>query len=265
MDSHLLVLPLILTALLVFVNPSVYGLSPYTIGEIQWEQASYPVNKTATIQVVDSDMNKIPNSKDRVNVFVFSDSYPEGLTLTLYETSLNSGVFEKTIVLHNKRSAPNILYTQDGDTITAKYVDFTLPPPYKSTEKLEKNATAFAGSTGPPLERAPASSLRIQSLHNDVIKTPIQANQQIQLVADLENQMNVEQKFAYLVQIQDESGFTVSLSWLTGLLVPLQSFSPSQSWIPQSPGKYMATVFVWESVENPTALSPPVSIDIEVR
>ncbi|QLH08756.1 hypothetical protein [Candidatus Nitrosotenuis sp. DW1] len=253
-----------MAVLLVLVNTSAYGLLPNTIGEIHWNQINYPVNKTAIIQVVDSDMNKISNSKDRVNVFVFSDSYPEGLTLTLYETSLNSGVFEKMIALHNKRSAPNILYTQDGDTITAKYVDATLPPPYKPTEKIEKNSTAFIGNTGPSLERAPVSSLRIQSLHGDLIKTPILVNQQIQLVADLENQMKWEQKFAYLVQIQDENGFTVSLSWLTGLLVPSQSFSPSQSWIPQNQGKYMATVFVWESIENPTALSPPVSIVIEV-
>lgn len=263
MDSRLLILPLISVAL-VFVNQSAYGTSQYTIGEIKWEEASTPINKTATVQVVDPDMNRIPNSKDTVSAFVFSDSYPEGLTLTLYETSLNSGIFEKAIVLHNKRSAPNILYTHDGDTITARYVDATLPQPYKPTEKIVKNATAFAGSTGPPLERAPASSLRIQSLHNDMIKTPIQVNQQIQLVADLENQMKYEQKFAYLVQVQDENGITVSLSWLTGLLVPSQSFSPSQSWIPQNPGKYVATVFVWESVENPTALSPPLSMDIIV-
>jgi len=91
-----LVLSLTLVAF-VFVNQSAYGVSPYTIGEIKWEEASYPVNKTATIQVVDQDMNKIPNSKDMVNVFVFSDSYPEGLTLALYETSLNSGIFEKTM------------------------------------------------------------------------------------------------------------------------------------------------------------------------
>ncbi|MBI5146079.1 MAG: hypothetical protein HZA84_02540 [Thaumarchaeota archaeon] len=256
---------LILSTLFVLANPSVYALSTNTIGKIQWEEASYPVNKTVTIQVVDPDMNKIPNSKDRVNVFAFSDSYPEGLTLTLYETDLSSGVFEKMFVIHNKRSAPNILYTQDGDTITARYVDATLPPPYKPTEKIVTNATAFAGSTGPPLERAPASSFRIQSLQGDVMTDPIPVNQQIQLVADLENPTNIEQKFAYMVQIQDENGFTVSLSWLTGLLVPSQSFSPSQSWIPQSPGKYTATVFVWESVENPTALSPPLSVEVEVR
>jgi len=168
-------------------------------------------------------------------------------------------------VLHDKRSASNILYTQEGDTITAVYVDTTLPSPYTPTEKLEKRSTAFVGNTGPPLERVPASLLRIQSLHENATKAPIQVDQQIQLVADLKNQMNFEQKFAYLVQIQDEKGFTVSLSWLTGMLVPSQSFSPSQSWIPQNPGKYTATVFVWESVENPSALSPPLSIEIEVR
>jgi len=38
----------------------------------------------------------------------------------------------------------------------------------------------------------------------------------------------------------------------------------AQSWTPTSSGSYTATVFVWESVSNPTALSPTVSVYIDV-
>jgi hypothetical protein len=44
-----------------------------------------------------------------------------------------------------------------------------------------------------------------------------------------------------------------------------QSFSSALSWIPTESGSYTATAFVWESVDNPTALSPPVSTTITVQ
>ena len=191
-------------------------------------------------------MNKISNAIDSLEVFVFSDSYPEGITLTLYENEKNSGVFERTFTLSQKRSAPNILYTWEGDTATAVYVDSTLPSS-SPFSKIEKKTSALIGSTDPPLERVIASLFRIQDKSGDLIKdNVILAGKQISLVVDIQSQENRTQNFAYLVQIQDEQHVTVSLSWITGTLVPLQSFTPSQSWITQEPGKYFGIVFVWE-------------------
>ena len=45
----------------------------------------------------------------------------------------------------------------------------------------------------------------------------------------------------------------------------LKSFRPALSWITEESGSYTATAFVWESIDNPTALSPPVSITVNVR
>jgi len=87
---------------------------------------------------------------------------------------------------------------------------------------------------------------------------------QVEITADLTNNQDRTQSFAYLVQIQDENGVTVSLSWITGSLEPGQFMSPSQSWTPTSLGKYTAQIFVWESVDNPDALSVPLTIEINV-
>ena len=86
----------------------------------------------------------------------------------------------------------------------------------------------------------------------------------VKITADLINNQDRAQSFAYLVQIQDENGVTVSLSWITGLLEPGQFMSPSQSWTPSSLGRYTAQIFVWESVDNPDALSVPLTIKINV-
>ena len=87
---------------------------------------------------------------------------------------------------------------------------------------------------------------------------------QVQIAADLTNNQNRAQPFAYLVQIQNENGVTVSLSWITGSLEPGQFMNPSQSWTPTNTGKYTAQIFVWESVDNPDALSVPLTIKINV-
>ena len=87
---------------------------------------------------------------------------------------------------------------------------------------------------------------------------------QVQITADLTNNQKRDQPFAYLVQIQNEGGVTISLSWITGSLAPGQSMSPSQSWTPTEIGRYNAQIFVWESVDNPDALSIPLAITINV-
>jgi hypothetical protein len=87
---------------------------------------------------------------------------------------------------------------------------------------------------------------------------------QIMITADVSNSQNSQQPFAYLTQIKNEHQAVISLSWLTGSLSPRQSFSPAQSWTPTDSGLYTIEVFVWESVDNPEALSPPLSMTVKV-
>ena len=88
----------------------------------------------------------------------------------------------------------------------------------------------------------------------------------MQLTADIVNNQDRNQPFAYLVQIQNEDGVTVSLAWIADKdgLEPGQRLAPALSWVPEHIGTYTATVFVWESVSNPTALSPPLTLELRV-
>ena len=89
-------------------------------------------------------------------------------------------------------------------------------------------------------------------------------NKQIQITSDVTNGQDRTQPFAYLVQIQNQDGVVVSLSWLSGSLGPGQSLNPSQSWTPVLPGTYTAQIFVWAGINNPDALSLPLNIGITV-
>lgn len=90
-------------------------------------------------------------------------------------------------------------------------------------------------------------------------------NEQIMIVADVSNSQNIQQPFAYLTQVTNDENIVVSLSWLTGSLSPNQSLSPAQSWLPTKSGLYTIEIFVWESIDNPEALSPSLSMTVNVH
>jgi hypothetical protein len=100
------------------------------------------------------------------------------------------------------------------------------------------------------------------TLKNGTWETKV--NKQVQITSDVTNNQDKTQPFAYLVQIQNQDGVVVSLSWLTGSLVSGQSLNPSQSWTPVLPGTYTAQIFVWAGINNPDALSTPLNMMITV-
>jgi hypothetical protein len=111
----------------------------------------------------------------------------------------------------------------------------------------------------------PAGYSQIKSgatLENGTWNTKV--GKQVQITTDVTNGQDRAQPFAYIVQIQNQDGVVYSLSWITGTLDAGQSLSPSQSWMPTTPGTYTAQIFVWASVSNPDALSPPLVMKITV-
>jgi hypothetical protein len=240
------------------------ALVRWNIGEVSWLEASYPASGTGVVRVIDPDMNLNPEAVDNFDVNVWSDSDSGGIDLTVTETNEATGIFEGTVSFTTTDSSSgHRLRVAEGDTVTAEYKDNTLPDPYTTSDELDITGTAFIGTIVPPLERAPASNARVVDAFGNTLDS-VSVDQQVQITADLTNGQDREQAFAYLVQIQDEDGVTVSLAWITGSLTAGQSFSPALSWIPNAPGTYTATAFVWESVDNPTALSPPVKTTVRV-
>ncbi|MGY5152463.1 MAG: hypothetical protein ACW9XA_09385 [Candidatus Nitrosopumilus sp. bin_6a] len=241
------------------------SLIRWNIGEVQWLEASYPASGTGVVRVIDPDMNLDPEAVDNFDVDVWSDSDAGGIDLTVTETNEATGIFEGTVFFTTTdESSGHRLRVAEGDTVTAEYEDNTLPDPYTTADELDITATSLIGTVVPPLERAPAANLRTVDAFGNSLDT-VSVDQQVQISADLANGQDREQPFAYLVQIQDGNGVTVSLAWITGSLSAGQSFSPALSWIPTQAGTYTATAFVWESVDNPTALSPPVSTTVTVQ
>ena len=237
----------------------------WNIGDVQWLEASYPASGTGVLRVIDPDRNLNPEAVDNFDVNIASNTDASGITLTVTETNEATGIFEGTVFFTTTGgSSGHRLRVSEGDTVTADYSDSTLPLPYTTNDSVSITSTTIIGTIVPPLERAPATNLRIVDAFGSSIDA-VSIDQQVQITADLSNGQDRDQDFAYLIQIQNSDGVTVSLSWIAGSLSPGQSFSPSASWTPTSVGTYTVTAFVWESIDNPTALSPPLSIDISVN
>ena len=241
------------------------ALIRWNIGEAQWLEASYPASGTGVVRIIDPDMNLDPEAVDNFDVDVWSDSDAGGIDLTVTETNEATGIFEGTVFFTIlDESSGHRLRVAEGDTVTAEYEDNTLPDPYTTADELDITATSLIGTIVPPLERAPASNCRVVDAFGNTLSS-VAVDQQVQITCDVANGQDREQPFAYLIQIQDANGVTVSLAWITGSLSPGQSFSPALSWIPENSGTFDVTAFVWESVDNPTALSPPQDTSITVN
>jgi hypothetical protein len=79
------------------------------------------------------------------------------------------------------------------------------------------------------------------------------------------NYQGVNEPYAVIIQIKNAEGITVQLSWLTFKSHPEQSMEVIQSWVPESTSMYTAEIFIWKSVDAPTALSPMRTLQIDVN
>jgi hypothetical protein len=240
------------------------GIIQWNSGTIKWLQSSYPLEGQGILQITDYDMNLNPDVIDKFETNVWSDSDSGGIKLTMTETGPNTGVFQGAAYFTNDLSSSGSrLHVLSGDAVTAEYTDRTLPLPHSPSDQLRLIATTIVGEGLPPLEQVSASNPRILDPSGNSLSR-VMTNKQIQIVSDVTNQENKDQPFSYLLQIQDKNGMTLYLSWITGSMVPKQTLNLGQSWLPTSAGTYTVQIFVWQSITNPNALSPPLSLQIQV-
>lgn len=127
------------------------ALVRWNIGEIQWLNATYPANGKGEIRIVDPDMNLNPNEIDEFKIKVWSDTDPVGIHLKVTETGKATGIFKGLATFTtNEESSEDKLRVAEGDTLTAEYIDRTLPDPYTKNDSLSITSTSMIGTLLPP-------------------------------------------------------------------------------------------------------------------
>ena len=237
----------------------------WNIGKIQFSKENYLSDKTASIHVIDSDLNLNPESLDHIQIQISSNSDVSGIEVDAIETSESSGVFVATISFtQNLSSSGNRLFALPGDTIFAKYDDYTLPKPYSTSDNLEIKTFANVDSSIPTLKRLQSLPIVLSNTFGNVL-TSFSTNDQIQIVGTISNQQNFKQKFVYLFQVKDENNSVVSVSWIQGEISENQKLDVSQSWIPKKTGTYTIETYTWNSLIHTDPLSPSLSTSIFVK
>ncbi len=239
---------------------------------ISFDKSSYRVGETATITLIDPDLNKNKDVADSVDVNVWSSTDRAGVTVTLRETDKKTGVFTGRLLLSSDASTGARLQVNDGDTITVRYTDRTLPDPADydpdtdatiSLETARIDATAIIGITLLPTERVPASNTKLTDLQNNELKM-VHAGEQVMISSTIKNNQSKTQNFVHIVKVMDADGNVVMLAFTQGSINAKETKTNAFSWTPEKEGTYTIEVFVWESFTNPIALSPKITSKVEV-
>ncbi len=231
----------------------------WNIGTIKFLESQYLVDQTATIRTIDQDMNLNPETIDQIPIDIASDSDIAGLTVGALETKQDSGVFEATITFsQSSASSGSRLFAIPGDKLYVNYEDRTLPKPYSISDELDIIAESSFESNIPAMKRTVIEKPIVTDSIGKVLDK-LRVNNQLQIVSEIVNTQDFGQNFVYLMQITNEEGTVVSLSWIQGKFDANQSLELSQSWLPTEAGEYKVETFVWKSLQKPIPISPSIS------
>ncbi len=103
----------------------------WNFGLVNWMEATHYATGTGAVKIIEPDMNLNPLEIDIFDVDVWSKSDANGITLTVTETGITTGLFEGTVSFTaTEESSGHKLRVAEGDWVTVKYKDNTLPSSY---------------------------------------------------------------------------------------------------------------------------------------
>ena len=236
----------------------------WKLGDIYWLETAYRPSGTGNLLVADPDMSLDPEGNNEVEVRVWSDSDPAGIRLGLSETGYATGTFMGTVhFTAGQSSSPNLKVSEE-DRITAEYIDRTLPEPYKTDDELPITSSSFIMGRILPTRRVLVNNARFCDMSGHTVER-VTANQEVNIMANLTNAQDTEQKFVCLVQITYPNGAQSRPSPANGLLAPHQFQIQSVAWKPDTPGMHTVTIYVWESMSKPVPLSEQLEMPVNVE
>jgi len=236
---------------------------------IEWNKGDLEIidvtEDSAKIKLIERDMNLNPESIDTVNIDVFSEDDIAGVSIEIAEITENSGIFEGIIsITKDNQSSGTRLYALPDSQITAKYTDMTLPKPYNTNDNLDILAQKIIISSLPTTERLIMNDLDILAQNGKSIRE-LDVGQTGMIFSKITSTLDYTHDFAYIVQIKNEKNDVVSLSWITGEVIPSQELGMSISWTPKEPGKYSIDRFVWNSIKDSIPLTNTISTEILIQ
>jgi len=230
---------------------------------IRFDKPYYDIGETAKIVVEDLDANTDPSKVEVLKeVVVRSTTDPVGVSVSLAETGVNTGVFEGYVKVSDTIGG-GMIYAKLGDTLTVTYKD-SYPADYVITEKPKTfEAKATVGAPPPPIPMEAAKPSMVDPETRETLTTA-KVGRRVYLSTTITNKAAVSMDFEALIQVKDEAGVVVYIGTVGGTIAGGQTFNVRVSWTPPAPGKYTVEVVVWKSLAEPEALSEKMTTTITV-
>lgn len=192
------------------------------------------------------------------------------ISIPVTRSPLQIKIYNPNGTIYDSERIPPQQISSDGKywySFDIIYGNATPDGPYKV--KVSYNGYGLTTSVYlviPPIIRGPVpNNLRIVDNNGNNLHG-VRAGQQVQIEDSVLPPMcSSDSEFAYIIQVQDSKGQTASLSWIEGAFVKNQPMNFSETWTPLLPGNYTVQRYLWQSIESPNALEPPISKTVEVK
>ena len=113
-----------------------------------------------------------------------------------------------------------------------------------------------------PLDRLQVASPRLADFRGNTVSQNVIVNQLVVITADITNNQDVPQDFVYIVQIKDSQNVIRYLNFIKAEVSPTKTFSPGVSWTPNTSGKFLVEIYVWEGLDEPNPLSKVLTLNL---
>jgi hypothetical protein len=230
--------------------------------EFAADKETYSVGDRVAISISDPDANTDPDIADSLrDIQVTSDTDVVGDEFSALETGPDTGVFRLSFALTS--GAGGGISVRNGDSVEIEYTDEFPADFVDEEEDKEFVFTIDVGGQG----TSPTTTTPSAPVARDVQNRPVSevtVGQQIVLSTQIVNNIGNDQPFVGLIEVRDDTGVTVFLSWQTGTLTPSGRTDVGISWTPEIAGDYEVRTFVISNLENPQILSPVARSEISV-
>jgi len=244
---------------------------------LEFDKTEYDVSDEIHLTLTDLDNMRWPfDTKKSYPVHVYSDSDLAGIMMDAYLVPSFKGIVQMNgnypiklnLTFDDKSyesSAPfgfghGLLRVSPGDTIYAKYWDYSLPRPYTISDQKQIVSTAKVNDLVDvtiPLEViTEITDSNGKPLHHCI------KGENVKIKTNVSNTKD-EVVSAYIItQIKDSDNVIQHLSWSTINITPGKTSNIKSEWTMKNDGPHTFQIFVLDNLSNPNPILEPLKIVI---
>ena len=144
---------------------------------------------------------------------------------------------------------------QYGHEGSKSFIVTVLPPESEAESEAETEAETEAFTMTMTNPRV------VDGFGTSIATDEISVGQQVHIEASVTNNQSIGQEFTYVLTVRDVNNNTpIHLTWISGYNEPGQTMDPAMAWTPEVNGQYIATIYLYQSIDNKISLSDPVMV-----